>query len=313
MMSDNIKKLIATFETERKKIHKTVVILLSVGWSVFGVCLVVLLVCMVLGAPAIIGYIMLPLVLAGLIVGIIGLNKKNAFTKSVVRRLQAEINEELFPGATYAAGGLPIKTILKPGFFAPPDRWYTKNYMSATYKGITFEESHYQLQRREEHSDSHGNVHTTYVDYAVGAMYHFLYDRNFGGVLKVLEKSGFAFGSSKGLPKYETEYISFNNKFNVYASDQQLVFYILTPQLQEKVMDLESSVAGRFYMAFMDNEMFIALDGGDDTVRIPFDKPITEDSMLRVVAYMSIPAVFINLLGLSKAKFEANAGVNFKN
>jgi hypothetical protein len=66
-----------------------------------------------------------------------------------------------------------LNVLLKPGFFASPDRYYGKNYKSCTYEGIPFEQAGYDLQRRESHTDSKGNTYYTYETYAKGTMYRF--------------------------------------------------------------------------------------------------------------------------------------------
>jgi hypothetical protein len=309
-MSDAVKKMISSFEAQRQKVRHTYIVLSAIGWPLLIAGIVLAFVSFVLQWPKTVAYISVVLALVGLVLLIVAVTKKSNFSNTVASNLQAEINAELFPNAKYSPNGLSINVLMKPGFFAPPDRYYSKNYMTATFDGIEFEKSHYQFQRRETHTDSHGNTTTTYVDYAVGTMYHFAYGRDFGGIMKVLEKSGFSFLNGKeGMQKVETEFINFNKKFLVLSTDQQLVFYLLTPQIQEKIMSLETLAAGQFYMAFIGDELFIALNDNDQSLRIPFKTPMTEENMEPIVEYMSIPAVFITLLGLNKAKFEKNAGV----
>lgn len=309
-MSDAVKTMLANFEAQRKKVRHTFVVLSAVGWPMFAVGLIMAFVTFINKWPETVAYIFLVVALAGVVLLIIAATKKSNFVRNVASNLQAEINAELFPNAKYSPNGLSINVLMKPGFFAPPDRYYSRNYMTATFDGIEFEKSHYQFQRRETHTDSHGNTTTTYVDYAVGTMYHFAYGRNFGGILKVLEKSGFSFiNGNQGMQKVETEYINFNKKFLVLSTDQQLVFYLLTPQIQEKILSLETLAAGQFYIAFIGDELFIALNDNDQSIKIPFKEAMTEERMEPIIEYMSIPAVFITLLGLNKTKFEKNAGV----
>ena len=287
-MSDAIKTMLANFEAQRKKVRHTFVVLSAVGWPMFAVGLIMAFVTFINKWPETVAYIFLVVALAGVVLLIIAATKKSNFVRNVASNLQAEINAELFPNAKYSPNGLSINVLMKPGFFAPPDRYYSRNYMTATFDGIEFEKSHYQFQRRETHTDSHGNTTTTYVDYAVGTMYHFAYGRNFGGILKVLEKSGFSFiNGNQGMQKVETEYINFNKKFLVLSTDQQLVFYLLTPQIQEKILSLETLAAGQFYMAFIGDELFIALNDNDQSIKIPFKEAMTEERMEPIIEYMA--------------------------
>ena len=110
----------------------------------------------------------------------------------------------------------------------------------------------------------------------------------------------------------ETEYIAFNKKFQILTSDETLVFYLLTPQIQEKILSLESKFKGKFYMAFIGNELFIAVNDSDQSIVIPFKTPITVETLTPVVECLAIPAVFINLLGLNKNKFLKDAGTHLE-
>lgn len=311
-MNATLSAMINSFEKERQVAYKRYKIMLALGWPFLAAAPIFAIVAFSQGwgewSYAIVGI----LFIAGVVFLIIGYASKANFVNKVASRLQAEVNAELFPNAQYSPDtGFTLEKTMYPGFFEEPDRYFTRGYMTASYQGIQFERAHYQLQRRERHTDKNGNVYYTYSDYAVGTMYHFIYGRDFGAIVKVLEKSGWQPNNS-GLTKKETEWIVFNKKFNVYTSDETLVFYLLTPQIQEKIIDLEPKTKGQFYMAFIDQSLFIAVNDWDKSIEIPFRKPLTPESAQGLIEAMAIPAVFITLLGLTKTKFEANAGVNYK-
>jgi|GEM_PF-348316 len=74
---------------------------------------------------------------------------------------------------------------------------------------------------------------------------------------------------SKGLAKVDTESIEFNKTFNTYASDAQLLFYILTPQMIEALMELERNHPGRIGFSFVGRKLYVALNLGRDTLYLP--------------------------------------------
>jgi hypothetical protein len=310
-LNDTIKGMISSFESDRKATHHQYAVLVAVGASLLSVGLPFLVLSWAndwVDAVALFSSLFL---IAGIVLLIVGGILKNNYGKRVLDSVREVVYKTLFPGALKEPhGGFPLKTILHPGFFAEPDRYLCSDFMSGTYDGIPFEQAKYRLQKRETHSDGKGHTYTSYEDYAMGTMYHFTFERDFSQTVKVLEKQGFFAFSTPKLVKVETEYIAFNKKFLVLASDQTTVFYLLTPQIQEKIMELEGKFKGQFYLAFIGNELFIAVNDSNNSISVPWKTEITLDNMAPVVEALAIPAVFIKLLGLDKSKFQKNAGTD---
>jgi hypothetical protein len=250
------------------------------------------------------------LLIAGIVLCVVAGMVHSKYSRTVTSWAEESVNKMLFPNAIRDdSRGLLLNKLMEPGFFAVPDRYFGSDYMTATYEGISFEKAGYRLQRLETHTDSKGHTYTTYEDYAQGTMYRFQYDRDFGQVVKVLEKQGMISYARGNLQKVETEFILFNKKFLTLASDATTVFYLLTPQIQEKILSLEEKFKGQFYLAFIGNELFIAVNDSNASIKVPWSKPLTQEEMMGIIELYAIPAVFIKLLGLNKAKFEKNAGV----
>lgn len=74
----------------------------------------------------------------------------------------------------------------------------------------------------------------------------------------------------------ETENAAFHNMFSVYAEDEHNAFYILTPQVLEKLMLFQQQVNDRVYFLFDGSYMFIACQQNrnpfDGYVDIPMDE-----------------------------------------
>jgi hypothetical protein len=312
MLKDQIPQLVAILEAKRSFARKKYVRLMAIGAPMFAVAIL-------FGALMVIlhwtndngALLFIPVLLgiAGVVMMVMAAYYHRTYSSSAYSLLVNTIDQTLFPKAFKDPNrGMILNVLLKPGFFASPDRYYGKNYKTATYNGISFEQAGYDLQRRESHTDSKGNTYYTYETYAKGTMYRFAYDRNFAAIVKVLEKGGLLTFGSGGLKKVETEYMAFNKKFQIMTSDETLVFYLLTPQIQEKILDLEGKFKGRFYMAFIGDELFIAVNDSDTSISIPFKTPITVETLTPVIECLAIPAVFITLLGLNKTKFQKDAG-----
>jgi hypothetical protein len=310
-MTKQMSDLIAKLESARLLAKKKATITIAIGGSLSLVFLIMIFVGFLAFGP-VGGLIFGILFIASAIVLAVGIIGVKSFKRKVIEGLTSQVNADLFPGAVFKPkDGLPLATIMRPGFFSEPDRYLCGDFMSATYEGIPFARAHYEFQKIETHSNGK-TTYTTYNTYAKGTMYHFSYGRDFGQIVKVMEKQGILAFNTSGLKKVETEYIEFNRKFQILASDETMVFYLLTPQIQEKVMELEGKFKGHFFMAFMGHELFIAVDDSDSSISLSINKPITEDSMGTIIEILAIPSVFISLLGLNKAKFEKNAGTGEK-
>lgn len=312
LLTDTVAGLVANFEVERAKKHKTSTILLTLGLCTLPVGVVLFLLDFVLqwDSQAVL-FLSLILILIGIPVLCAAPLVKRAYSKRVGETLSGVVNRILFPKRVeLPREGLNLKLLLAPGFFATPDRYFHSDFLSSTYDGIPFERGKYDLQRRETTTDGKGHTTTTFVTYAKGTMYHFTYERDFGQIVKVLEKQGFFALGHQGLKKVETEYILFNKKFLVLASDETTVFYLLTPQIQEKILSLEGKFRGQFYLAFMGKELFIAVNDSDASIQVPWKEPVTLENLMPAVECFAIPAVFIKLLGLNKNKFLKDAGIN---
>ncbi len=251
------------------------------------------------------------LLIAAIVVFSISGYSKDKFQKALSAEVEVEINKALFPNALINPSiGVNYKSIMAPGFFAPPDRYIGNDLRTADYHGISFEQCHYRLQQMQTSNNGRGGTTVSYQDYAVGVMYHFSFERDFGQIVKVLEKQGTLSFNMGNLKKVETEYIEFNRKFLILASDETTCFFLLTPQIQEKIMVFEKLFKGQFYLAFIGHDLYIAANNSDGSAVVPWKEPLTVENMQPVIESMAIPAVFIDLLGLSSSKFEKNGGTD---
>lgn len=305
-MSTSLDKLYAKLEDVRKKKVKLALTFYVLGGIVLLIAIILLFVS-VANDMGMLTYV-------GVVMGILsipflgaGFGTQSSFTKYVRINCEAAICVNLFPDAKRDPNaGFSLNELLYPGFFATPDRYSSSELMTATYKGIPFEKSAYQLEKKHTTTDSKGNTTTTYIPYASGTLYRFHFEKDFKAIVKVIEKSGaISFGSySRGLEAVETEFIEFNRKFKTLTDDKQTVFYLLTPQIQEKIMGLERRYKGHFYMAYMGNTLYIAVNDSGQTVNVSFWKEVNEANMARVLEFYGAPAVFIDSLGLDSYKFK---------
>lgn len=255
------------------------------------------------------------LMLLGFILGGIALTiafaVRGSFQKKARNRMEELVNGSLFQGVSLdPRSGFALNELLSTGFFVAPDRYFARNYKRATYAGMPFCQASYELQRREVHNDGK-HTHVTYVTYAAGTLYRFDFGRRFENELRVIEKSGLFGGGlySGGGEKVETEYIAFNKKFNTYSDDRQFVFYILTPQIQEKILGFESFLKGEMDLAFMNgNSLYVAVNDAGESFEVSLFKSFDKAAGERLLRVLAFPSLVVDELGLEGPKFQPNAG-----
>ena len=126
------------------------------------------------------------------IVGIILLGVSSSMKSKIAREFKTKfvpaLVKDLYPDSTYDYKcGLSQSVIMEPGFFKYPDRFYSEDYVKATYNGIPFEMSDFDLRERHVHRNSNGSTTVTYETYAKGRFMIFDFKREFNQVVKVAE------------------------------------------------------------------------------------------------------------------------------
>lgn len=285
---------ILEFENRRKSTIKkaTIFILISVA-------------CLLLGIVAffLIGGYGLFLMIPGIVLLIIGISTRSKISKEFKDKFVPGLVKAMYPDSTYNPMiGFPEQVVLEPGFFKRPDRYFSEDFVKASYNGIPFEMSDFEMQEMHVHHNSKGGTTVTYVTYAKGRFLVFDYQRDFKQTLKVVESS-LHWGGTKGLEKIDTESIDFNKKFKTYTSDPLTAFYILTPQIQLNLLELETKFGGSIYFAYMNGKLYVAICDNASILDINASKKVSMDTINMLNAQLSVPKWFIDKLDLDSNKF----------
>lgn len=197
---------------------------------------------------------------------------------------------------------ISIAHINSLNFYQRPDRFKGEDLMKGTYKGVKFACSDIHMEERVEHRDSKGHVTYSYQTIFKGRWYTFDYERDFGNILQIKE-GRFVGAAAKGLKKYETESVQFNKKFKVFASDQQYVFFQLTPVMLEKILEMESIHRGHYQMMYYGNHLDVAVYDSSDSFELKLKTPLTMEAIGHVINDIDMPAAIINEFKLDSEKF----------
>ncbi|MGN0436060.1 MAG: DUF3137 domain-containing protein [Wujia sp.] len=150
------------------------------------------------------------------------------------------------------------------------NRVHSEDYLSASYKGIHFEQADVTIKN---HTGSGKNSHT--VTYFVGRMFVFQCpDKRVLSTQIFSEHFAYRGKVDNGWKhkKVKLESIDFNKKFDVLSADEHDAFYILTPQMMERIDDLDSQF-GSVAMRFCGSELYVAVSSS----RNAFDGNISKE------------------------------------
>lgn len=220
------------------------------GWFAFGEFWI-----------AIAGGVIAMLVVAG---GEYALNKLAKEAKALI---VVPIAEKFGLRFTISPGPVPsiqqYRTLnLVPGW----DRAKYEDLITGQRRGVDFELFEAHLEERRTSRDSRGNTRTSWVTVFKGQCLRLDFHKNFYGRTLIARDAGFfnRFNAPRGMQRAGLEDPVFERIFEVYTTDQVESRYLLTPDLMQRLVDLENTFkGGKLKACFEGGEMFITVEGGD--------------------------------------------------
>ena len=184
------------------------------------------------------------------------------------------------------------------------DRDSYEDLLSGERNGVQFEFFEAHLEEKRVTRDSNGRTRTRWVTVFAGQCLRFKFYKTFHGRTLVARDAGLfnRFGGGSGMKIAKLEDPVFEKAFSVYTTDQVESRYLLTPDLMQRLVDLEEVFrGGRLRCAFVGGEVLIALEGGDlfepGSMFTPLDNPERVRELLDDFA-----AVFHLIDAMSEAK-----------
>lgn len=160
------------------------------------------------------------------------------------------------------------------------DRSAFEDRLIGRRRDVDFELFEAHLEEKRTTTDSRGRTQTTWVTVFRGQCLTLDFHKTFHGRTLVTRDAGIfnRFGGGAGLQRAGLEDPVFEKIFEVYTTDQVESRYLLTPDLMQKLVDLEKTFrGGKLKACFDGGEMLITLQGGDlfepGSMFTPLDNP----------------------------------------
>ena len=201
-------------------------------------------------------------------------------------------------------GGIPVAEIMNSGLLTRrPDRYHMEDLIEGSYHGVSFRTSDAHLEEMHQYTDSKGNTHTEWITFFRGRWYQFYLNRDLETTIRIKEKKRIKEMITRGLEKVEVESIDFTDKFMAYAKDEHWFFYIFTPVVVEKMMELEKMHKGRFMFSIEGNIINIGIDDNRDYLEVSLKTPITDESIKAYETQINIMAAIISEFRFDTEKY----------
>ena len=156
--------------------------------------------------------------------------------------------------------GLPESVYSDLNIIRNGNRYHKEDLITGKYKNVYFVQSDLKVQHESSNGDN-----SSITTYFKGRWIGIDYPKKFNGTVVIIDNS-FAYGvKRKDLEKIQLENPVFNDMFTVRASDMQLGYYLLTPQLVEKIMELKQNTNGKIIACFKNGYLHIFINDGKDS------------------------------------------------
>lgn len=151
------------------------------------------------------------------------------------------------------------------------------DYISGNYRGRKFIYCDLLLEWETKERDSNGHRRTRTTTQFHGHLMKMELGKDIEGFVRIKEKknprksNGFfanILGTGTSNNSIETENVAFNNQFEIKTSNDQLAFYILTPQFMESVMRLDELADGYTNIEFRGTSVVVTLNNGRDSFEV---------------------------------------------
>jgi len=207
--------------------------------------------------------------------------KINAYKNQVKGTIVSDLLKKEFDEVSYHANeGFSREFIADTELVSMGNIYSSNDLVSGNYRNVAFKQADVHIQ---QHTQS-GKTSTT-VTLFKGRWLIYTFNKRFTGFLQIRSNENRLFGNSKPMrwfndkqntSRIKLENEAFNERFNIYASDEHEAYYILTPHFMEKLLRLDDSLDGNLVVGFIDNEVHLALYNNSDAFEPSIFRPIDD-------------------------------------
>ena len=152
--------------------------------------------------------------------------------------------------------GLPQSVFKDIHIISNGNVYHTEDLVTGKFHGVYFVQSDLQVEQQSNNST---------ITYFKGQWIGVDYPKKFNGTVIITDKK-FKYGvKRKDLEKLELENPEFNNMFTVKTNDMHSAYYLLTPQIMERLIYLKQNTKGSVIACFKNGILHIGINNGQNS------------------------------------------------
>lgn len=192
---------------------------------------------------------------------------------------------------------ISLKSILKSEIIEEPDEFFGVDYLTGSYKGVSFEVSEVVFTEVERLSDDEGQHEEERDEFFNGLWFKFKLNKFMPGKVKILQEN---LGANLiGHIRVETEMIVFNKLFSSFTTNKLLYFNIFNPTRIENLIKINHLYPYFMVCSFIKDELHIGFNSGISFLHVNLDTVINENTLDDILKEFLLPKQIIDLLDLS--------------
>lgn len=209
----------------------------------------------VIGALTVVALI---LIIILIIKNLINKEDHNKYTKLdyknyVIRKaIEGEVQELVYEPRF----GLPNSVYEDLNVILDGNMYRKEDFITGKYHNVYFAQSDLVVEYKDNSSSA---------TYFKGRWVGFNYPKQFQGTVIVKDKNFFYVAKRKDLGDIQLENPLFNEMFTVKSSDMHLAYYLLTPQIMERLMYLKQNAKGTIIACFKDGILHVFINNGENS------------------------------------------------
>lgn len=196
--------------------------------------------------------------------------KIKALSNAFKQKYVVQEMKKLFPDSEYFYDqGFSETEVVESGLLYNRDRFRSEDLMVGNFEGVGFRCCDVE-QKEVRRSGKHTRVVTVFK----GRFYEFDFPKPFKYNLQLLQP--YNFRPFSGLKKVKSESINFNSELKIYAQSEHEAFYILTPQMMERLLYMDQKYTDKISFSFKNKRLYIAIDSREDYFDIKAFTPVDQ-------------------------------------
>ncbi len=176
-------------------------------------------------------------------------------------------------------------------------RYNTEDLLSGSIHDVKFKCADIHIQQRRR-----SNKRTYYVTTFKGRFYEFDFPKQFNSNVFLLQPGQYR--PFSGFEKVKLESIDFNSEFKIYTNNEHDTFYLLTPQLMERLLVLDKKYRDKIGFSFLYSKLYIAIDSRQDAFDVMHFGDITNEHIENAVQEIENIIEFVEFLRLDNTLFK---------